>query len=315
MADYVINADSLGTFTQRMDGNGADDTTTVNIGTGFIGLIGIRSSIRDGEIDNTVVNLPEGWTLDPVVGSGEASLPGEDPRAKVVQYFVVREDGSRAGIITAITNDFTVAVPCLARGTLIETPRGPVPIEALAVGDLVMTRDRGAQPLRWIGAKTLGASTLMLHENLRPIRIAAGALGAGTPAADLVVSPQHRMLVRSKIAQRMFGAAEVLVAAKQLLELDGVEIARDLSEVEYFHILFDRHEVVIANGAETESLYTGAEALKSVGPAAVEEIFAIFPELRDADEPAEAARMLVPGRMGRKLAERHQRKRLELVSA
>lgn len=55
----------------------------------------------------------------------------------------------------------------------------------------------------------------------------------------------------------MFGTDEVLVAAKQLLQLDGIDIATDVERVDYYHILFDRHEVMILNGAETESLYTG----------------------------------------------------------
>ncbi len=92
----------------------------------------------------------------------------------------------------------------------------------------------------------------------------AGALGPGHPARPLVVSPQHRILVRSAIAQRMFGSAEVLVAAKQLLSLDGIDVAQDLETVEYFHILFDRHEIVFAKGTETESLYTGPQALRGI---------------------------------------------------
>ena len=149
--------------------------------------------------------------------------------------------------------------------------------------------------------------------NLRPIRIAAGALGAAMPAQDLLVSPQHRIMVRSRIAQKMFGAPEVLVAAKLLLMLDGVDIAEDQAEVEYFHILFDRHEVVFSNGAETESLYTGAEALKAVGPAAREEIFALFPELRDADFVPQGARILASGRQGRKLVMRHIQNHRQMV--
>lgn len=199
----------------------------------------------------------------------------------------------------------TVEVVCFAGGTLIETPCGPVLIEELKAGDLVLTRDHGAQPLRWIGQTSVDAGTLAALPRLRPIRIKAGALGQDVPAQDLVVSPQHRILVRSKIAQRLFGTAEVLVAAKQLVLLDGIDIADDLDAVEYFHLLFDRHEVVISNGAETESLYTGPEALKSVGKAAQEEIFTLFPELGDRDYVAPAARTLVSGRMGRKLAMRH----------
>ncbi|MDO5620623.1 MAG: Hint domain-containing protein [Paracoccus sp. (in: a-proteobacteria)] len=203
--------------------------------------------------------------------------------------------------------------PCFARGTLIETDRGAVAIEDLAEGDLVQTRDNGMQPIRWIGSRHLPEIALNLNEKLRPIRIKAGALGAGLPATDLLVSPQHRILVRSRIAQRMFGTDEVLIAAKQLCQIEGIDIATDLAEVEYFHMLFDRHEVVTSNGAETESLFTGPEALKAVGPAAREEIFAIFPELKDRDYTPVPARLLPSGRMGRKLAVRHAQNGKPLV--
>lgn len=103
----------------------------------------------------------------------------------------------------------------------------------------------------------------------------------------------------------MFGTDEVLIAAKQLLQLDGIDIADDLAEVEYFHMLFDQHEVVFSNGAETESLYTGPMILKSVGRKALGEIFAIFPELQDRDYVPISARLLPSGRQARKLAIRH----------
>ncbi|WP_238986837.1 Hint domain-containing protein [Paracoccus sp. MKU1] len=205
--------------------------------------------------------------------------------------------------------------PCFARGTLIETEHGPLPVESLVPGMLVVTRDHGLQPLRWIGSRVLGSRALEASPNLRPIRIAAGALGKGLPQRDLIVSPQHRVLVRSKIAQKMFGTAEVLVAAKQLLQIDGIDIADDLTAVEYFHFLFDRHEIVLSEGAETESLYTGPEALKSVGREAQAEIFGLFPELRDRpeDQMPPGARLLASGRMGRKLAVRHAQHRKALL--
>ena len=205
-------------------------------------------------------------------------------------------------------------LPCFTRGTMILTDAGLRAIEDLAEGDLVMTRDNGLQPVRWIGSVEVPADRLAAAPTLRPIRIAAGALGASTPAQDLLVSPQHRVLVRSRIAQRMFGTSEVLVAAKQLLTIEGVDIADAADGVEYFHMLFDRHEVVFSNGAETESLYTGAEALKAVGSAAKEEIFALFPELRDSDAAPQAARILASGRQGRKLAMRHLQNSRALVN-
>ncbi|QRZ14124.1 Hint domain-containing protein [Paracoccus methylovorus] len=206
-------------------------------------------------------------------------------------------------------------VPCFTAGTLILTAHGEVPIEQIRVGDLVQTRDNGLQPVRWIGSRKLSAIELGAMPKLQPIRIRAGALGPDAPRQDLLVSPQHRVLVRSKIAQKMFGASEVLVAAKQLLQLDGFDIATDVSEVTYFHMLFDRHEVVTSNGAETESLYTGPEALKSVGKAAVEEIFALFPQLADPEHVPEPARYLPSGRQARKLGLRHLQNHRPLIAA
>ena len=97
----------------------------------------------------------------------------------------------------------------------------------------------------------------------------------------------------------MFGAPEVLVAAKQLLQIDGIDLD-DAADVTYVHFLCDRHEVVFSNGAPTESLYTGPEALKSVGAAAREEIFVLFPQLRDRDPadlpaPGQAVSVRFPG--------------------
>lgn len=205
-------------------------------------------------------------------------------------------------------------VNCFAAGTRIATPAGEVAVEALRVGDLVLTADRGEQPVGWTAARRIGAAELADRPNLRPIRLRAGALGNGTPATDLVVSPQHRILVRSGIALRMFGAAEVLVAARQLVSLDGIDVAEDLDVVTYVHFAFDRHEVVLSNGAATESLYPGPEALKALGPAAREELLAIFPQLRGGDAAAvPPARLLVPGRQARSLAMRHQRNARPLV--
>lgn len=201
------------------------------------------------------------------------------------------------------------AIICFVAGTIVETDRGLVAVEDLSVGDLVRTRDHGLQPVRWIARNAIKC----IPEKFRPIRIRAGALAENTPSSDLLVSPQHRILVRSAIAQKMFGTSEVLVAAKQLLQIDGIDVAQDLDDVTYVHFLFDDHQIVFSNGTETESLYTGAEALKSVGQAARAEIFALFPELADRDDAPAAARPLVSGRMGRRLAVRHAQHRKPLV--
>lgn len=196
--------------------------------------------------------------------------------------------------------------PCFAAQTMIETEDGPVAAGDLRVGMRVRTRDGGFQPIRWVGKRYLSAAHLAAQPKLRPIRVAADSLSLGLPHVDLLVSPQHRLLVRSRIAQRMFGAAEVLVAAFQLCAVDGIDVAEDVEDVTYVHFLLDEHQIVYAEGAEAESLYPGEEAMRSVGPAARDEILTLFPELAEGAVPA-AARQMVAGRMARQLAERHFR--------
>lgn len=204
-------------------------------------------------------------------------------------------------------------VPCFARGTLIETDKGEVPIENLRCGDRVRTLDHGFQEIRWIGNRLLSNIDLQVKENLYPIHIRAGALGRNLPRSDLLVSPQHRILVRSKIAHRIFGTEEVLVSAKQLLAIEGIDIDDQVKQVDYFHILFDHHEIIYSNGAQTESLYLGPEAQKAIGRKTVDEIAELFPELFCEDAAPKGARMLVSGRMARKLAHRHQQNKRHLV--
>lgn len=204
-------------------------------------------------------------------------------------------------------------VVCFVAGTLIDTEHGPVAIENLTPGDLIWTKDDGFRPLRWIGSMTLTAEALARSPHLCPIRIRASALAPNIPSRDLLVSPQHRILVSSKIAVKMFGAIEVLIPAKQLLQVEGIDYALDLHEVTYFHMLFDGHQIVGSNGAETESLYTGPQALRSLSPAAREEILTLFPELKAYDYSPEFARPLPSGRQSRRLAQRHAAKGRDLV--
>ncbi len=198
---------------------------------------------------------------------------------------------------------------CFTRGVLIATEAGLIAIEDLRLGDMVLTRDHGAKPVMWIGVQRLDAALLAQMPDLRPIRIRAGALGGGLPRRDLCVSPQHRMVLRNAIVNRMFGEAEVMVAAKHLLDQDGVDIAADDEGVEYYHFLLDQHEIVFAEGAETETLYTGPEALKSLNPAQRREILILFPELASLDHAAlpQSALSFAPGRRARHLVQRAAR--------
>lgn len=209
---------------------------------------------------------------------------------------------------------FDLDIICFAAGTMILTEQGDRAVETLQAGDMIWTRDNGFQPLRWTGTRALDAIDLAAKPKLRPVRIEAGALGADQPVRPLVVSRQHRILIRSAIAQRIFGAAEVLAPACQLTELPGIRIDEDVTQVTYVHLMFDDHQVIMSDGALTESLYPGAQAIESLGKTALAEIDALFPQLRDATRLPREARHLVRGPQLRRLVERHARNERALVS-
>lgn len=199
------------------------------------------------------------------------------------------------------------SVICFARDTGILTPRGEVAVQDLRLGDLVQTVDNGCKPLLWIGARRVAAQGAAA-----PIRIEEGVLNNSRP---LILSPQHRVRVQSRIAERMFGCEEALVAVKHLLELPGVSRLEG-GEVEYFHFLFDQHELVMSDGAETESLFTGPEALKAIHPEGRQEVMALFPELLDnPDYRPDPARPLLRGAEGRNLVRRHIKNNKPVIPA
>lgn len=210
--------------------------------------------------------------------------------------------------------DVDTVVPCFTTGTIIDTAEGPRTVETLGVGDKVVTLDHGLQPIRWIGSRSLDARELIAKPKLRPIRITEGALGNQLPKRDLTVSPQHRMLIRSHIAKRMFGQNEVLIPARKLVDLPGVFVDEEADTVTYVHMLFDNHEVVFAEGTPTESLFTGPMALMSVGPEAYQEIVALFPEIAEENyAPSTARRVPSRGKQISALVKRHLKNEKALV--
>lgn len=175
--------------------------------------------------------------------------------------------GQRLGYAPGQCHDFAGPAPsegslCFAADTLIATARGDRRACDLLPGDMILTRDAGFQQLRWRGVRTLAAQDLRRFPHLRPVRIAAGALGPATPRTTLRVAPRHRVMLRSHIASRMFGKPEIMVAARHLAALPGIEIDREASRISYAHLLFDRHPVIYCNGAPTDSLFSGSDALR-----------------------------------------------------
>lgn len=162
------------------------------------------------------------------------------------------------------------AVPCFARGTMIRTPDGERPIEVLVPGDLIETRDHGPQPLRWVGSRSVAATG-----QFAPVVIEAGTFGFHR---RLVISPQHRVLLTHWMAELMFGEDEVLVAAKDLVNECSIWI-REGGAVEYFHLLFDTHQIVWSEGLETESFLPGPCVMGEFDDPVRNEVLTLFPDI------------------------------------
>jgi hypothetical protein len=140
---------------------------------------------------------------------------------------------------------------CFTPGALILTPGGERPVEDLRPGDLVTTRDRGPCPVLWAGGQEVDGTG-----DFAPVLIRTGALGN---RRDLLVSPQHRMMIRGWRAELFAGLPEAMVAAVHLVNgRTVVRAPRPL--VTYLHVMLERHEIVFAEGAETESLDPAGEA-------------------------------------------------------
>ncbi|WP_277017648.1 Ig-like domain-containing protein [Lentibacter algarum] len=222
-------------------------------------------------------------TLD-LTGAAEANNPGGS--LNIIYTSDDREDGivefrDADGNVTSTMafEEIENVVPCFTPGTAIATPRGERLVEDLKVGDKIITRDNGIQEIRWMGQKTLSGHELARSPNLRPILIQKGALGNNLPEHDILVSPQHRILINNERTSLYFEETEVLAAAKHLTELKGVDEVGTLG-VTYVHFMFDNHEVVLSNGAWTESFQPGQSVIDGLGTEQRDEIFQLFPELK-----------------------------------
>ncbi len=173
-------------------------------------------------------------------------------------------------------------IVCFAAGTEVQTPQGSVAIETLKPGDLVETLDHGPQPLLWIGQRHVSDAELTANEELRPVRIAKGALGN---RRAMLVSRQHGMMI---------GDSHLVRAIHLARDMPGVRIAHGKREVTYVHLFFAQHEIIFAEGIPSESFYPGRTALRMLSAEARAEFARLVPALAKAEtagqgDPAEAA--------------------------
>ena len=277
-------------YTYDNDVEGPGDTFTYDVGAGSVTSYldssaryaakitdqngvehNVHISVYQTENGDTFVKLPDGYQVTQlevgeIVGDGYNGV-----------YY---------------NSSSTSTVVCFVAGTQIETETGPVPIERLRVGDKVWTQDHAFQPITWIEHWVVKRT-----DKTAPIAIAPGALGPGAPTQELCVSRQHRLLVSSKIVQRMFGKSAVLVPAHVLTGLPGIaQVARG-GPVHYYHFTCPAHEIVRANGQLAETLLPGTQAKSTLRTLAK--------TTPQPDFHPRAARPIAPVAKARQLIRRH----------
>ncbi|MFV0292189.1 MAG: Hint domain-containing protein [Paracoccus sp. (in: a-proteobacteria)] len=263
----------------------------------------ITNSYSYAEAPN-VTNFPP--LMDGTVSWGDVTIRNPDATHETVTI-------SNEAVFS---NYEEVKAVCFTAGTMIETPNGLVAIETLRDGDQVMTRN-GIQTVRWVGKRRFDSIDLAGNPKMLPVRVPAGAFGNGLPKRTVCFSPQHRVLIRSSIAERMFGSREVLVPVKQLVGVNGIEVAGDIREVQYVHIMFAEHQLVEVEGIEAESLYPGPQALSFLREDQLRELRGIFPnfdEIAHNEYPSAEAIPFLKGRETRSLAARHMKNARPLYS-
>ena len=279
------------------DISGGDGNDTITVAQGDSALGG------DGDDTFIIEDLAEAGSGTITIIGGEGGETNGDTLnwaglADKDSLVITNADDAAGGLSGTFTLlDGTVVnfseienIVCFTTGTKILTPRGKRPIEDLRIGDLVITRDNGLQRIRWIGARTVPALN-----KFAPIRFAAGSLA--NLDHELLVSPQHRMLIDNHRNELYLGEREVLVSAKHMV--NGTTITRQTGgEVTFMHLLFDQHEIIYANGTASESFHPADIGLDAISEASRDEIFTLFPHLR-ADPTAY-------GNTARKCLHRHE---------
>ncbi|SLN71521.1 Poly(beta-D-mannuronate) C5 epimerase 7 [Roseovarius albus] len=322
------------TYNDTIDGGAGDDRIYGQEGDDLI-TGGLGDDYIEGGIGEDVFSITENGGFDTigdfVIGEDlldVSTLPDGSGGLVDTSNVTVTSDGEAGSILTFSNGEQVrlvgvatdqldtdaeleaIGIPCFAAGTKIGTETGDIAVERLKTGCHIycidaVTGDTFLKPLRRVLRTAVHADMLRANPKLYPIRISAGSLGNHLPHRDLLVSRQHRMVVSSKISKRMFGSTEILVPAVRLLDLPGVFADERVERLEYFHLLFDQHEVIFAEGAPTESLYAGPEALKSVPPEIRQEMLTLFPELRAADSTPEPARLMPSRQATKTLIARH----------
>ena len=221
---------------------------------------------------------------------------GQPAFSKAITLAYNTEPTAGTGNDTNTTLDFGFnAAPCYCGGTLILTDRGEVPVEHLAIGDLVMTMSGEAQPIQWIGRRSYSGRFALGQKHILPICFKAGSIADSVPRRDLWISPHHAMYLEG-----------TLIEAKDLVNGVSIVQAERVEKVEYFHIELETHDVIIAEGALSESfiddnsrgMFHNAHEYWARHPDAPREPVRYCAPRRDEGYEIEAARRQIESRAG-----------------
>ena len=271
---------------ENTDGQGANRKSAARMVRRFAGVaVNDTHDLSAAGLDDTphdssfvVTNGAQSYTVNVIELGGGAPpllmfidvLPPQDTDMWVVHHTL-------EGAQTASTGPATGGVICFTPGTRIDTPDGPKLVEDLREGDRVQTKDSGTEEIQWIGSRRMTGARLFAMPKLRPIRIRAGALGGKRPDEELLVSPEHRMLVQGDVARALFNTSEVLISAKDLVNSDTIKVDLAVREVTYIHLLLPSHQILWANGVETESFHPASVALSTLDEADRLRLLARYP--------------------------------------
>ncbi len=228
-------------------------TATAILGAGSGGSMG--GNVMDSSTEGNVAVSISGDVSQIVIVYSNGSLADSNPIQQQIGF-------------GDLSFDLQPTAICFARGSRILTAEREVAVEDLKIGDMIATADHGLCPLRWVGKRSISG-----RGRLAPVRFETNAIGNKRP---LLLSPQHRIVLSGWKAEYYAGASEVLATAKHLI--NGKDIRQvEVDEIEYHHLMFDRHEVIFAEGAACESLFVSEMSLKGMGPEGRSEIETLFP--------------------------------------
>lgn len=234
--------------------------------------------------------------IQPETGGGRLAVFNGDVPAADVDFWVLSVRQPCAAQRSAQRSVGPRAQPrgviCFTPGTMLATAQGPRPVEGLRLGDRIQTKDNGLQPILWVGSRSVSGAALHAMPDLGPVRILPNALGDGVPDDGLLVSPDHRVVIKGAAARALFNQDEVLAAARDLVNDRTVFRERSQKSVTYIHLLLPAHEVVFANQVETESFHPMSAALSHLDEESLLALLDQLPNGRPGDYGPHARRCL-----------------------